>query len=57
VRCSAAIGKDQTDRRTVGIGYDKAAPAHTLLLSLKRIQMMWIDFGNQERDIGFHAVR
>src|SRR5262245_10123442 len=48
--------KYQTDRRAVGIGYDESLAARPLFLNLKRVQMVRIDFWNQQRDIRFHAM-
>ena len=47
----------KSDGRAVGIGHDKAAAADALFLKRQRIEVIRIDLRNEQRDVGFHAMR
>ena len=46
----------QDDRRAVRVGDDAALPARARRLALEQLQMVGVDFGNQQRNGRLHAV-
>src|SRR5437867_12244803 len=50
-------GKDEHDRRTVGIGNDESTRWKTQTLSFQQLKMLVVHFWNQQRNIFVHPKR
>ena len=49
-------GHHQRNRRAIGIGHDRARPAAALTLNLDELEMIGINFGDQQRHVFVHPM-